>query len=673
MKKIFQLMVMVLLIYGCVDNDISFNPQINVPEGVYLSGSATEFSRAIAKGSLKQRTDSNVVSLNAWLKSGGNFVVSFVGTDGQPIVFGNGGDVESVGQNVKTYMLKQGAEGFTVDREGLYKIVVNKQLNEVNVIPIQFKMLGIIELTDAGDKTIMLDKVSYDRINHIVTWCNADSQQVILPAEYTFTYTDGSPIYIKVSKTKKDTINTTFTGIGKSVRTNMLTNTYSELTDNSSVNLKLKQKGRYSVCVQYNVLTEKFSARIGGESIIEPEATGFPETLYMAGDNFGAWNTSDIVKMTPIGVAGNGVFWSIKYLTNGKFVQWSTSTNGADSFSSLKSNQGVEIDAQGRATVQKSSYYLIFVDMNRKLISFETPEVYGIGDCFGGNEYQFALADNKFTAKTSAKGNLKMFAVSKYNDRDWNSMEFNIYNGKIVYRGIDTSEMSPVPVASSTPIELNMADNTANFGPLTPEKDVPGSAACIYMIGDDFGNMNWASPEVQEFDRSYSEDYRWFYINYFKAGSGLRFSTGKCFGNGEFVSLKVNDGFTVQKDRAVVPTDGIYMVYIDLLLRMVSIEKVKLYGYCGSDRFDFQVDADGKTMTATIPSTGRVRMYPKIAAFSKVNKFSEWKREIYVDPATGVLAFRKPDSPEPNKDYVWAAGTKITLDFLHKKGIIVKP
>ena len=51
-----------------------------------------------------------------------------------------------------------------------------------------------------------------------------------------------------------------------------------------------------------------------------------------------------------------------------------------------------------------------------------------------------------------------MYATSDYNNRDWNTMEFNIYNGQIYYRGVGAA-LEPVPVASNIPIELDFSQD----------------------------------------------------------------------------------------------------------------------------------------------------------------------------------------------------------------------
>ncbi len=80
-------------------------------------------------------------------------------------------------------------------------------------------------------------------------------------------------------------------------------------------------------------------------------------------------------------------------------------------------------------------------------------------------------------------------------------------------------------------------------------------------------------------------------------------------------------------------------------------------------------------MSATLPATGRMRLYAGIPILSTLSnpRFSDWKRELYIDPATLAVAFRKPGAPEPNAGYQWQAGTTVTFDFPNKRGIITPP
>ena len=185
MKQLLNMLSAALLLFamcGCVENNISYDKQINVSEGIYISGPASEFSREVPKGRLLDAGNQVLYSLNVWLKSGAHFTISYVGEDGQPVSYGSGGSTESLSPEIKTYTLTLGGSGISVDEEGLYKVVVNRRLNEINIVPFKFKIEGNMEITGNGDKILPLSKVEYDRVNHLVTWKSGDERQVLLPA-----------------------------------------------------------------------------------------------------------------------------------------------------------------------------------------------------------------------------------------------------------------------------------------------------------------------------------------------------------------------------------------------------------------------------------------------------------------------------------------------------------
>ena len=150
---------------------------------------------------------------------------------------------------------------------------------------------------------------------------------------------------------------------------NVLTEEYAELTNQSQVQLNLKNKGEYKVTLQYEVLTGKFFAKMTGNEIIEPEPEGYPEKLYMIGDEFGNWNwnSTNVVEMAPVGQLGNGAFWTIKYFNAGQGIKWASEKSDAESFASLGTNVNYVVGSNGRATVETSGLYLVYVDMNRIL------------------------------------------------------------------------------------------------------------------------------------------------------------------------------------------------------------------------------------------------------------------------------------------------------------------
>lgn len=665
-------MLFALSVMACSENNIAYDEVINVPQGIYLSGSSSEFSLPIETGRLRavESDNENMLSIRAWLKADGRFQISFVDTDGQPQTYGMGSKLELANAYATSYSLTQGGEGFTVPTEGLYQVVVNKARKELTIIPIQFTMQGDDALTEEGNNDVPLSNVTYDRLTHVVTWCNADSTKQLLPGKYIFKMNDGEKLSLRDSETENYNISTIYTGTAAAERTNQLDETFQPLTNQSAVKLKFPLKGKYSVKIQYSVLTGKFTARMGGKGV---EVTGMSNDLYMGGSNFGAWNSNDVVKMAPVGAVGNGEFWHLCYLKAGQSVEWSTSKDGSQLLSSWQTTQGVEMTSDGKATVKTSALYLVYANLDRKLIAFETPQVYASGAALGDNEKPLEINGSNMSIETTETGNLNIFATSNQNARNWSTMQMTVRNGKIVYLGTSVDQMPGLPVSKGTTVTLDVVNNTADFGGTTPEVLIPEGVKQLYMIGDSFGEWDWTSSKVVSMENGYAGDSRWFYISYMRAGETLSFSTDKAFGKGNFAQLKKVTDYKVENDKAVVEKEGIYMVYVGLDTREIAIQPLTLSGDCGGASVNFTINDDGQSMSATIAKGGRMRIYPQIPAVKGIKTFGSWKREVYVDPETGDFLYRKNGDGEPNKDYVWKAGTKITINFVTMKSVIEEP
>lgn len=665
-------MLFALSVMACSENNIAYDEVINVPQGIYLSGSSSEFSLPIETGRLRavESDNENMLSIRAWLKADGRFQISFVDTDGQPQTYGMGSKLELANAHATSYSLTQGGEGFTVPSEGLYQVVVNKARKELTIIPIQFTMQGDNALTEEGNNDVPLSNVTYDRLTHVVTWCNADSTKQLLPGKYIFKMNDGEKLSLRDSETENYNISTIYTGTAAAERTNQLDETFRPLTNQSAVKLKFPLKGKYSVKIQYSVLTGKFTARMGGKGV---EVTGMSNDLYMCGSNFGVWNSNDVVKMAPVGAVGNGEFWHLCYLKAGQSVEWSTSKDGSQLLSSWQTTQGVEMTSDGKATVKTSALYLVYANLDRKLIAFETPQVYASGAALGDNEKPLEINGSNMSIETTETGNLNIFATSNQNARNWSTMQMTVRNGKIVYPGTSVDQMPGLPVSKGTTVTLDVANNTADFGGTTPEVLIPEGVKQLYMIGDSFGEWDWTSSKVVSMENGYAGDSRWFYISYMRAGETLSFSTDKAFGKGNFAQLKKVTDYKVENDKAVVEKEGIYMVYVGLDTREIAIQPLTLSGDCGGASVNFTINDDGQSMSATIAKGGRMRIYPQIPAVKGIKTFGSWKREVYVDPETGDFLYRKNGDGEPNKDYVWKAGTKITINFVTMKSVIEEP
>ncbi|MCI6550058.1 MAG: SusF/SusE family outer membrane protein [Prevotella sp.] len=677
-KRVYQLLAFLMFVCmtGCIDNNIGYDDVTNVPEGIYITGSNTEFSVEASKGMLQSIDNGVLYCINVWLKQEGVFYISYVDESGQPVRMGFSQRLSDEGNAMTIYSLKAGGDGISVGHEGLYQVVLNKEKAQVNIIPYNFRIRGKFDMTEDGQKEISMSDVSYDKINHIVTWTTGKEARIILPSEFTFAYTDSqAPITVEGADGAPYEIASFYTGMAGNVKMNTLTADYSKLTNQSSVNLNLRRKGNYVVTLRYNVLNNQFAANIQGEEMIEPEATGFPPSLYMAGDEWGAFGSAGMVRMAPVGVTGNGAFWTMGYFTEGKAIRWSANPDGSDSFSSLGSQVGLTVDAQGKAAVTKSGYYVVFIDMNRKIIAFEEPELYGIGECFGGNEQRIAFSNGEFRVTTTSEGRLQMYAASLYNNRDWNSMEFNIINGKIVYRGV--GELDPVPVNKGIPVSLDLKLHEGGFIIPTDVKAIPTSANELCLIADNIANGNWGSQGVVSMWNTWGNKQTFFYLHHFKKGMKISVSTSKVFGKNEFAALIDNKGNTLVDGRAVIPHDGVYMVYVDLSTRAFHLLDAEVYAYgtAANDNGNkhltpFTLNADKKSMSLTLPADGRLRIDP---ASSALTSSGAWKRELYFEPEGGQIKLRAVGEPEPNQKYIWKAGTKITLNFETMQATVEQP
>ena len=661
-----------LIFWGCGTGD-EYEPQYNVAEGVYIVGSASKFSTETAYGMLKETSDPRLYSIVTWLKPEGEFRISLSGTDNAPVMYG-AEKIEGEDDSRDVWSLSYGGSGMTVKEEGLYKLFFSRSLAQVTVIPMKFSIYAKAPMNEAGESVIPLDALSYDNSSHIVTFKNSDNAELFLSGEYKFAYTPSGTGKVKITENKEYSFSTSFTGTAVSVKTNVLTSDWSKLTDESAVNLKLKRRGEYVFSLKYDVKKDAFSAKLDGFELVEPEPEGYSKTLYMTGADFGGgdWKSPETVSMTPCGVEGNGAFWTMAYFRPGAGVRWSETGSDSDAFASGDQNFDFKIVGNS-AEVETEGCYLVYVDLSKKLIAFETPVIYGMGDCFGGNDVLFVGEGGKYSLTTEAEGNMRMYAVCSYNTRDWDSMEFNIRKGRIAYRGVG-GEFSNTPVAAGIPVVLNFKEKKADFE-VTMTGEVP-TAGQVYMICSEYGNMNWGdADDVIKLNSVWGSDSKYIYVRYFSKGTRIRFSTGGVFGKDEFVQIGDSPtGYTVEDGYAVVPADGIYGIFVNLGTRLAAIQPATIhtYGSASEDEWGgglddpFTATDDPAVVSYTVAKDGRLRLNPWIEAFD----FGSWQREYYVDLQTNDLKMRMKGEDEPNASHTWTAGTVIKLNFKTMKAEI---
>ena len=212
------------------------------------------------------------------------------------------------------------------------------------------------------------------------------------------------------------------------------------------------------------VVTLDFNAGTGSISG-EGEAPELPETMYMIGEAIGGWEwTGDyIVDMTPVnGKAGQ--FWAIRYIEAGKGFKFCAVKEWNGDFTGLGEDTGYTVEG-GNCSVAESGVYMFYVDTDNKKLCVEKAKVYGIGDCFGGWDAKmegalFEEKDGTLVGKTTAAGEIRMYAESSIATSDWWTREFVFFDGKIAYRG-NGGDQDRVSVEADKTVTLDFNAGTA--------------------------------------------------------------------------------------------------------------------------------------------------------------------------------------------------------------------
>ena len=687
-KFLSSILALVFFSTACMDDGADYDPVTNVPEGVYITGSASQFAVEAIKGKFTVLREDTLSALYTWLRAGGDFKVSIAGDDGVPVRYGAG--TATTDGAVTTCALSASGAGFTVPADGLYHIVVNTLLNQASIVAIDMQLFSPLALgiTEGGSISLPFSVTAYDNLTHTVTWKTANTPKIIYSNELRISYTEGSAYTVPLDAGRTITFRSSLTGAGRGPNENLLSDELMPVSVNNTVNMKLAQSGNYIMEVKFVVLTGAFTVSVNGESIpeppLDPEATGYTPTLYMTRDTWGAAS----VEMFPIsweGTPGSGVFWTIANFADGEGVKWSPGNSSTGEFAALDNNVGFTVSG-GYAVPETPGWWLIYIDMDNDKIAFDEPAVFGTASCFNGDDVQMELDGQMFTTTTLSVGHLRMFAATQHNGRrPWTTMEFNIYDGKIVPRGISLDEQEIVPVYSDVPIELNFAAMTGKLDvTLSASHAVDLTAAInqyfpLYMIADVpyYGDMNWGSPNVVQMHYAYQQNARYWGVYYFPAGTGLRWSRSKFFGDQEFVELEgANEGFTVIDGKAVVATAGTYSVFIDLsaAMRAIYIEPgiPVVYGPAtptsGDNPGTLMTDLGEGVFSYTVDNNGRIRFQTRADVFYASPAIlnpacTGWRREYAMDYNSDNIFFREGDANEPNANETVSAGEVITIDF----------
>jgi hypothetical protein len=197
-----------------------------------------------------------------------------------------------------------------------------------------------------------------------------------------------------------------------------------------------------------------------------------PGAMFMIGDGVGnwVWGETDL-PMVPV-YDHPSIYWKIVWMnTTGGFKIAPEKAWGSDMGKTGDATNGVySIGSDNVPVPGTEGYYMVVIDIESNTIEVTDPQVYGIGDAFGG--WDGAVPDNLFTVDNATEvikfggipsdGNLRMYVTASTLACDWWQAEFNVIGGNIEFRGRG-GEQTAVPVTSGQTVTLNFKAGTGSI------------------------------------------------------------------------------------------------------------------------------------------------------------------------------------------------------------------
>ena len=195
-----------------------------------------------------------------------------------------------------------------------------------------------------------------------------------------------------------------------------------------------------------------------------------PVNMYIIG-TFADWNwkSDKVITMTP--VHSHNSYWTITHFAANTEFKFAPVKDWVDDFGKTgDATDDVYAKGGDNIKVTADGYYLIYVDLEAGKIFVGAPSVYLIGECSKDAKWEAGVVDNKFvvganglTATTFGAGKLRMYATCPLaTGVDWWQMEFNIFGGKIEYRG-DGGDQAAVTIEAGKTITLEFKDGTGKI------------------------------------------------------------------------------------------------------------------------------------------------------------------------------------------------------------------
>ena len=476
MKKFFYILSAMALMAGftACDNEDD-NGDINlddiVLDGFYVYGEATGSDKVLAENAMaagsnevEKKVRSGMYEKYIWLEANKDFSL-IENKAGEKLYYGANLTEVNYGydendESCKNYadnpnmLIQQGllvigqdAPAMQVKETGLYHIVLDNNANGDLKEGAQI----IVQKADWGVRGGMngwgFTKGEVKNDNGVITYTFKD-QKLAANGEFKFASCHGWKINLDADGIVKAEVSLGLDDAGK-------------LNNNANNNIKVEKAGLYDIVLTYTCKAGALADSFTYTATLTQESTT-PTTMHIIGNDFGNWdwNAASVVSMNPVH-SHEGHFWAIRYMTTTTEFKFCAEKAWNGDFAKLETNSGFV--TPNNSMVEADGLYLIYVDLENSKVVVEPAKVYGIGDAFGGwdtlkEANLFAVAaDGTASISTPAAGNLRMYAAySGAEAGNWWQMEFNIYDGKIVYRaGGGDQEAVAVTAGQTVTLDFN--------------------------------------------------------------------------------------------------------------------------------------------------------------------------------------------------------------------------
>ena len=355
-------------------------------------------------------------------------------------------------------MLKRGslvtgadAPAMKVEKTGLYHIVLD--LNEGNDLPFGAQIvvapvtMGVRGGMNGWGFTAFPEPAQYT--NEGITWV-LEEQSLAKGGKFKFAYNHAWKIQLDDAGKVKAHAN------------------LGEGAVNGATDIAVEKGGLYKITLTYKLASGDISASFDYDIVCTQESS-LPTEMYAIGNDFGdwKWDAESVVTMNAVH-SHPGAFWAVRYMTTDTQFKFCAVKDWNGDFCKLGTNTGFVTPDNNQ--VEAEGLYMIYVDLTNDFIVVEPAKIYGMGPVFtasgegwAADVAPFTVADKKATITTDNAGNVRMYADAPAgSDADWWQMEFNVFDGKIVYRA-DGGDQAAVAVTAGQVVTLDFNTETGSI------------------------------------------------------------------------------------------------------------------------------------------------------------------------------------------------------------------